>query len=169
MSKSIEVNDLNVYYGDFLAVEGVNMTIRAKQVTAFIGPSGCGKSTLLRAFNRMYSLYPEQRAEGQILLEGKNILDPDIDAIALRARRPKAMFSNTFRCGKSVTRWKTMFTGRLCAGVAVTSRSSSRMAPLSGNSKPPIIRRSVVLPQPLGPRTQTNSPSSTSKDRSSSA
>ena len=60
----IQVKDLNFFYGKFHALKGINLEIPEKKVTAFIGPSGCGKSTLLRTFNRMYELYPEQRAEG---------------------------------------------------------------------------------------------------------
>ncbi len=66
--------NLNFYYGKFHAVKDVNIEIRERVVTAFIGPSGCGKSTLLRIFNRMYDLYPRQRAEGELLLDGQNIL-----------------------------------------------------------------------------------------------
>ena len=65
----ISVRDLNFYYGSFHALKHINLDIPEKKVTAFIGPSGCGKSTLLRTFNRMFELYPEQRAEGQILLD----------------------------------------------------------------------------------------------------
>ncbi|RIY32022.1 phosphate ABC transporter ATP-binding protein [Psittacicella melopsittaci] len=82
----IEVKDLDFYYGNFHGLKNVNFKIKAKSVTSFIGPSGCGKSTLLRTFNRMYNLYPEQRAEGQILLEGENILTPDYDLMELRTR-----------------------------------------------------------------------------------
>ena len=66
--------NLNFYYGKFHAVKDVNIEIREHVVTAFIGPSGCGKSTLLRIFNRMYDLYPRQRAEGEVVLDGENIL-----------------------------------------------------------------------------------------------
>jgi lipopolysaccharide export system ATP-binding protein len=69
----MEIKNLNFYYGKFLALKNINMTIPEKKVTAFIGPSGCGKSTLLRTFNRMYQLYPKQRAEGEILLDGERI------------------------------------------------------------------------------------------------
>lgn len=86
VKKSIEIKDLNFYYGDFQGLKNVNLTIHEKKVTAFIGPSGCGKSTLLRTMNRMYDLYPKQRAEGEILFRGKNILDPDVDVNMLRAR-----------------------------------------------------------------------------------
>lgn len=83
----IQVRDLNFYYGKFHALKNVNLDIAKNQVTAFIGPSGCGKSTLLRTFNKMFSLYPEQRAEGEILLDGENILTASQDIALLRARR----------------------------------------------------------------------------------
>lgn len=86
VKKSIEIKGLNFYYGDFQGLKNVDLTIHEKKVTAFIGPSGCGKSTLLRTMNRMYDLYPKQRAEGEILFRGKNILDPDVDVNMLRAR-----------------------------------------------------------------------------------
>ncbi|HEV7394592.1 MAG TPA: phosphate ABC transporter ATP-binding protein PstB [Burkholderiales bacterium] len=76
----------NFYYGKFHALKNINLDIYKHRVTAFIGPSGCGKSTLLRTMNRMYQLYPEQRAEGELCLDGKNILDTDVDLIDLRAR-----------------------------------------------------------------------------------
>lgn len=85
-ANAIEVRDLNFFYGKFQGLRNNNLDILEKKVTAFIGPSGCGKSTLLRTMNRMYSLYPGQRAEGSILFEGKNILDPDQDLNLLRAR-----------------------------------------------------------------------------------
>src|SRR5512135_808245 len=69
------VRDLNFYYGAERALKDINLVIPEKMVTAFIGPSGCGKSTLLRTFNRMYQLYPKQRATGEILLDGENLLD----------------------------------------------------------------------------------------------
>jgi len=84
-NSKIKVRNLDFYYGDFHALKDINLDIAEKKVTAFIGPSGCGKSTLLRIFNRMYSLYPNQRAEGEILLDGKNILAPDQDLNLLRA------------------------------------------------------------------------------------
>jgi phosphate transport system ATP-binding protein len=82
----IRVEDLNFYYGAFHALKSINLEIPEKRVTAFIGPSGCGKSTLLRVFNRMFELYPEQRAEGQILLDGANILDKKLDVSLIRAK-----------------------------------------------------------------------------------
>ena len=82
----IEVKDLNFYYGNFHSLKNINLNIQENSVTAFIGPSGCGKSTLLRTFNRMYDLYPGQRAEGQIMFKGQNILDAKQDLTLLRAR-----------------------------------------------------------------------------------
>jgi len=83
---AIEVRNLNFYYGGFQGLRSVSLDIAEGKVTAFIGPSGCGKSTLLRTFNRMYSLYPGQRAEGEINLYGQNILDAKQDLNLLRAQ-----------------------------------------------------------------------------------
>jgi phosphate transport system ATP-binding protein len=82
----VSVRDLNFYYGEHHALKKINLVLAANQVTAFIGPSGCGKSTLLRIFNRMYDLYPGQRAEGQVMLDNQNVLDPNLDLNLLRAR-----------------------------------------------------------------------------------
>src|SRR5262245_34499320 len=82
----LSVRDLNFYYGNFHALKHVNLDIPERKVTAFIGPSGCGKSTLLRTFNRMFELYPEQRAEGQIELDGENILESKLDVSLIRAK-----------------------------------------------------------------------------------
>jgi len=82
----IAVRNLDFFYGDFQALKDINMDIPEGRVTAFIGPSGCGKSTVLRVFNRIYNLYPRQRASGEVLLDGKNILDDDVDINMLRAR-----------------------------------------------------------------------------------
>ncbi len=84
MSKRIEVNDLNVYYGNFLAVEGVSMTIEPRSVTAFIGPSGCGKSTFLRTLNRMHEVIPGARVEGEVLLDGEDLYAPGVDPVMVR-------------------------------------------------------------------------------------
>jgi phosphate transport system ATP-binding protein len=84
VSKRIEVNDLNVYYGNFLAVEGVGLTIEPRTVTAFIGPSGCGKSTFLRTLNRMHEVIPGARVEGEVLIDGKNLYDSDVDPVLVR-------------------------------------------------------------------------------------
>ena len=82
----IAIRDLNFYYGKFHAIKNVSMDIQSNKVTAFIGPSGCGKSTLLRTFNRLHELYPQNRATGQILLDGRNVLDSKVDPTLLRAR-----------------------------------------------------------------------------------
>ncbi|HEY8084613.1 MAG TPA: phosphate ABC transporter ATP-binding protein PstB [Methylophilaceae bacterium] len=82
----ISIQNLNFYYGKFHALKNINLEIPGKQVTAFIGPSGCGKSTLLRTFNRMYELYPNMRIEGEIMLDGRNVLDKKEDLNLLRAR-----------------------------------------------------------------------------------
>ena len=82
----IEIKNLDFYYGKYKALKNINLTIPEKKVTAFIGPSGCGKSTLLRTLNRMFELYPEQRAEGEINFEGENILKSKLDIAILRAK-----------------------------------------------------------------------------------
>jgi phosphate transport system ATP-binding protein len=82
----ISIKDLNFYYGKFKALKDINLDIPEGRVTAFIGPSGCGKSTLLRVLNRMFELYPEQRAEGQILLDGEDLLKSKDDVALLRAK-----------------------------------------------------------------------------------
>jgi phosphate transport system ATP-binding protein len=84
MAKSIDVSDLDIYYGDFLAVEGVSMAIAAKQVTALIGPSGCGKSTFLRALNRMHEVVPGARVAGKIVIDGQDMYAPEVDPVAVR-------------------------------------------------------------------------------------
>ena len=84
MGQRIDVNHLNIYYGDFLAVEDVNINIEANKVTAFIGPSGCGKSTVLRTLDRMHEIIPGDHCEGEVLLEGKNLYDKDVDPVAVR-------------------------------------------------------------------------------------
>jgi phosphate transport system ATP-binding protein len=86
IKSGLAIKNLNFYYGNFHALKNINLDILAGHVTAFIGPSGCGKSTLLRTFNRMYDLYPKQRGEGEIILNGKNILDSDVDLNMLRAK-----------------------------------------------------------------------------------
>jgi phosphate transport system ATP-binding protein len=84
MAKSIDVSDVNIYYGDFLAVEGVNMTIKARSVTAFIGPSGCGKSTFLRSLNRMHEVIQGARVEGKIVVDGQDLYASEVDPVAVR-------------------------------------------------------------------------------------
>ncbi len=85
-SPKMSIRELNFFYGKFQGLKDINLDIAERRVTAFIGPSGCGKSTLLRTLNRMYSLYPGQRAIGEILFNGANILDPGTDLNMLRAR-----------------------------------------------------------------------------------
>ena len=83
---ALEIKDLNFFYGSYQGLKNINLNIQEQKVTAFIGPSGCGKSTLLRSINRMYDLYPGQRAEGEILFYGENILTPKQDLNLLRSR-----------------------------------------------------------------------------------
>jgi phosphate transport system ATP-binding protein len=84
VSKRIEVNDLNVYYGKFKAVEDVTLTIEPRTVTAFIGPSGCGKSTFIRTLNRMHEVIPGARVEGEVLIDGNNLYGPGVDPVLVR-------------------------------------------------------------------------------------
>jgi len=82
----ISVRKLDFFYGASQALKGIDLELPDRQVTGMIGPSGCGKSTLLRVLNRMYSLYPGQRAEGEVIMDGRNMLDPDVDLNELRAK-----------------------------------------------------------------------------------
>ena len=84
MAKSIDVSDLDIYYGDFHAVESVSMTIPARSVTALIGPSGCGKSTFLRSLNRMHEVIPGARVEGKVMVDGQSLYDPSVDPVEVR-------------------------------------------------------------------------------------
>ena len=84
MAQRIDVKDLNIYYGDFLAVQDVGMTIEPRSVTAFIGPSGCGKSTFLRTLNRMHEVIPGARVEGTVAMEGVDLYGDDVDPVAVR-------------------------------------------------------------------------------------
>jgi len=86
LREKIAIRDLDFFYGDSRALKAITVPLYANKVTAFIGPSGCGKSTLLRILNRMYDLYPNQRAVGEVMLDGENILDPGQDLNLLRAR-----------------------------------------------------------------------------------
>ena len=85
-SPKLIVRDLKFYYGDYLALKSINMQVAERRVTAIIGPSGCGKSTLLRVFNRIYSIYPKLRAEGEVLLDGENVLDARYSLNRLRSK-----------------------------------------------------------------------------------
>jgi phosphate transport system ATP-binding protein len=84
VSKRIEVNDLNVYYGKFKAVEDVSMVIEPRSVTAFIGPSGCGKSTFIRTLNRMHEVIPGAYVEGEVLIDGDDLYGPGVDPVLVR-------------------------------------------------------------------------------------
>ena len=84
MGQRIDVNHLNIYYGDFLAVEDVNLNIEPNKVTAFIGPSGCGKSTVLRTLDRMHEIIPGAHVKGEVLLEGRNLYAKDVDPVEVR-------------------------------------------------------------------------------------
>src|SRR6476659_10258295 len=84
MAKSIDISDVDIYYGDFLAVEGVNMTIPARSVTALIGPSGCGKSTFLRTLNRMHEVIPGAHVQGTVAMDGIDMYGSDVDPVAVR-------------------------------------------------------------------------------------
>jgi phosphate transport system ATP-binding protein len=86
LDEKVSVRGLNFYYGDNRALKDINVPLYSGLVTAFIGPSGCGKSTFLRVLNRIYDLYPNQRAEGEVLLDGRNLLAPKTDLNLLRAR-----------------------------------------------------------------------------------
>jgi phosphate transport system ATP-binding protein len=86
LEAKLRIRNLDFYYGDFQALHKITLDIPEQRVTAFIGPSGCGKSTLLRTLNRMYSLYPDQRAEGEIIVDGVNVLDMKQDLPLLRAK-----------------------------------------------------------------------------------
>ena len=84
MAKSIDVSDLDISYGDFVAVEGVSMTIKARSVTAFIGPSGCGKSTFLRSLNRMHEVIPGATVRGKVVVDGQDLYGADVDPVEVR-------------------------------------------------------------------------------------
>ena len=84
MAKSIDVSDLDIYYGDFKAVEGVTMTVEPRSVTSFIGPSGCGKSTVLRTLNRMHEVIPGGRVEGSVMLDDQDLYASSMDPVAVR-------------------------------------------------------------------------------------
>ncbi len=84
MAKSIDVSDLDIYYGDFLAVEGVSMTIPARSVTALIGPSGCGKSTFIRTLNRMHEVIPGAHVKGKVVIDGQDLYGADVDPVQVR-------------------------------------------------------------------------------------
>ena len=84
MAKRIDVSDLDIYYGNFKAVEGVNISIEPRSITALIGPSGCGKSTFLRSLNRMHEVIPGARVEGKVVMDGQDLYGPDVDPVEVR-------------------------------------------------------------------------------------
>ena len=86
LKDKVAIRNLDFYYGQSKALKDITMSLYANKTTAFIGPSGCGKSTLLRVLNRMYDLYPNQRAEGQVIFDGENLLAPNVELNLLRAR-----------------------------------------------------------------------------------
>jgi phosphate transport system ATP-binding protein len=119
VSKRIEVNDLNVYYGDFLAVEGVTLQIEPRTVTAFIGPSGCGKTTFLRTLNRMHEVIPGGHVTGEVLIDGNDLYGPGVDPVLVRRQvgmvfqRPNPFPTMSIR-------------DNVLAGVKLNNRSISR-------------------------------------------
>ncbi|MCW2703710.1 MAG: pstB, partial [Blastococcus sp.] len=84
MAKRIDVSDLDIYYGNFKAVEGVTVSIEARSITALIGPSGCGKSTFLRSLNRMHEVIPGARVEGKVVIDGQDLYGADVDPVDVR-------------------------------------------------------------------------------------
>jgi phosphate transport system ATP-binding protein len=100
VSKNIDVEDLYIYYGSFLAVEDVTMSIRAQSVTALIGPSGCGKSTFLRSINRMHEVIPGARVEGKLALDGRDLYAPGVDPVNVRRQAGLPQFVGRFGCDR---------------------------------------------------------------------
>ena len=98
---TIQVKDLNFYYGDHQALKNISLTIEPRQIVAMIGPSGCGKSTLIRVFNRMNDLIPFTRVEGEVLVDGQDIYDKDTDVVALR-RKVGMVFQKSTPFPKSI-------------------------------------------------------------------
>ena len=84
MAKRIDVSDLDIYYGNFLAVQGVTVSIEPRTITALIGPSGCGKSTFLRSLNRMHEVIPGARVEGKVVIDGQDLYGPEVDPVDVR-------------------------------------------------------------------------------------
>ncbi|HEX5689614.1 MAG TPA: phosphate ABC transporter ATP-binding protein PstB, partial [Roseiflexaceae bacterium] len=112
---AIEARHMHVYYGGFRAVKDISLNIERQKITALIGPSGCGKSTVLRSFNRMNDLVPSARVEGQVVFHGKNLYDPDVDAVEVRRRVgmvfqkpnpfPKSIYEN-IAFGPRINGWR---------------------------------------------------------------
>ena len=107
MSKRIQAIDVDVFYGKFKAVEGVNIDIAPRSVTAFIGPSGCGKTTFLRSINRMHEVLPGATVDGQLLLDGEDIYGPGVDRSASVPRSAWSSSARTRspRCPSATTCW----------------------------------------------------------------
>ena len=126
LPQKISVRDLKFYYGDTLALKGINLPLYANNVTAFIGPSGCGKSTLLRVLNRMYDLYPKQRAEGEVLLDGAEPSRPQRRISICCARASAWCFRSRrhFRCRSMTTSRSASSSMKNChaANLTVASR-----------------------------------------------
>ena len=156
MGQRIDVNHENIYYGDFLAVEDVNINIEPNKVTAFIGPSGCGKSTVLRTLDRMHEIIPGAHVEGEVLLEGKNLYDKDVDPVAVRRdvgmvfQRPNPfptmsirenVLAGVRRCTSTRTSEATGTSVNRCTRRAIADRSHRIFRPLRHLCAAPPHRR----------------------------
>jgi phosphate transport system ATP-binding protein len=135
MAKRIDVKDLDIYYGDFKAVEGVTMTVEPRSVTSFIGPSGCGKSTVLRTLNRMHEVIPGGRVDGSVMLDDEDLYASTVDPVAVRRtvgmvfQRPNPFPSAPCRAPTSGTRSRTGSTSRARASRAASSSGCASRAP----------------------------------------
>jgi phosphate transport system ATP-binding protein len=150
VSKRIQVRNLNVFYGDFLAVEDVNLTIEPRTVTAFIGPSGCGKSTFLRTLNRMHEVIPGAHVEGEVLVDGENLYAANVDPVLVRRnvgmvfQRPNPFPTMSIR--ENVLAGVKLNSGRLSKGDAeVLVESSLRGANLWNEVKDRLDRPGAGL------------------------
>jgi ABC-type multidrug transport system fused ATPase/permease subunit len=147
----VEIRKLHFFYKDFEALKGINLPLHDKCVTAFIGPSGCGKSTLLRVLNRIYELYPGQRAIGEVMLDGRNILDPGQDVNLLRAKIgmvfqkptpfPMSIYDNI---AFGLRLYHSLSQSELDASSRPTIASSSLPTTCSRRRARPTIRRSCI-------------------------
>ena len=136
MAKRIDVEDVNVYYSDFLAVEGASINIAPLSVTAFIGPSGCGKSTFLRILNRMHEVIPGGRVSGSVMLDGEDLYGPDVDPV--NVRRTVGMVFQKANPFPTMSIYDNVVAGYKIAGTGnpraswTTSSSGPCAAPTSG-------------------------------------
>jgi phosphate transport system ATP-binding protein len=121
----LSARDLNFYYGSFHALKHINLDIPDRKVTAFIGPSGCGKSTLLRVFNRMFELYPEQRAEGTLTIDNADVLDRKLDVSLVRAKIGM-VFQKPTQCRSTTTSPSACACSSRCRASRWTSAWSGR-------------------------------------------